>query len=1127
MIGLTLLGRGALHSGGRALRFPTRRAAALCAYLVLEGAAARPKLAALLWEDHPEASGRVNLRQELRRLRTTPLGPYLLAEGDHLRLSSEVTSDAGQFEQCAGRGDYASALTHYGGAVLEGTEFFDAPELAEWLESQRRRWQERWTAALSAQALALEQRGEVQSALETWQRLLRGDELRERWHAEVMRLHLRLGEREAALRQFARCQEMLSRELGLSPLPETLRLAEQARTAEFPAPLPRPSPSQVLAPLMVGREAAAATLRSRSGMTLILGEPGIGKSTLVRSVCGQIKVLVLSGHELGQNTPFSPATAALERHLAGLTRSEQADLTPMLPGRYLPPDPALRAGFRRAVAKIMQERLGADGVLVLEDLHWFDSATCEVLRDVLERCEQIGTWVLATARPHELSRNAAASALWSPRMRRLTLGPLSADHLAELSRRWTGQRPDPAFVAWLQDATAGNPLAAHETLRALRDEQGAGALTVPAEREAAPVRALLLQRARRLGEAARRVLEAASVCSSAFSVRQLAHTTALGEWACLEALEQAALAGILEARGEQFVFAHDLFRRSLLSSLSPARAALLHRHMAAELERSGGAAERVAQHLSAAGEDASGWWWKAALAAERVYAYVQALAHSERALTGELTPELRLSCHRRRLLWWRTVDDRQGWQREVERLEALAYRQGEAQWWTEARLARLEWLFQGGRYPEVLALGTQLLADSNVAAEQRARALLERGNACLALGRPAEAAFHHREALELSGVTLKACPELFGQLHHSLTASALDTGDLPLARRYAELARQGFERAGSRMGQLRSLLNAFAIAERSGEAEQARASGLLALNLAREMDDAAHQRLALFSLAAQAVAQDQAGPARAALSELERLETGPGDVRLHWWLKLHWAEVARLEGDVPAAFAFLEQARQYSRQAASAERLFETDLKAAQLLLDLRRPAEAERALSGPPSGWDPARRDSALEYSVAQARLRIWAGQLEAGCRQLQQVLTQCGAENIRWYRRASLYLASALIDRRDFAAAAQVLQRLEGHSSEATEARRLALTLKLPGGAAADPAARTLLASDRVPPLERLELLSALAALDPLPGFSEQAEALRRTLTAFADPELTVRDRASADGGPFVIEGEAWLSE
>ena len=490
MIRITLLGRGELQAGEKVVRFPTRRSLALCAYLVLEGATPRSRLAALLWPDRQEPSARVNLRQELRRLRTTPLGAHLHAAGDVLALSGDVLSDAELFEQQYGQGNFAAALAHYGGRLLDGTEFFDAPDLGDWLEAQRQRLDNLWTAALAAQAQALENGGQLLAALAVWQRLLRGDELRERWHAEVMRLHLRLGEREAALRQFARCQAVLNAELSLTPLPETLALAEQARrAAPAPSVAALPRPTLPLPPLLVGRADAHQALRRRPN-TLIVGEPGIGKSALARAACGPTKVLILSGHEAGQHTPFSPATAALEHHFAGLNGEEQAILDPLRPGRHLSPDPALRAGFRRAVSRIMEQRLGSDGVLLLEDLHWFDSATCEVLGDVLERCAEVGTWVLATARPHELSQNPAALRL-SASLTRLNLGPLGHADLAELTRAWTHAVPDPAFLTWLHDATAGNPLAVRETLRLLRDTQGEGPLKVPPESEAAPVRALI------------------------------------------------------------------------------------------------------------------------------------------------------------------------------------------------------------------------------------------------------------------------------------------------------------------------------------------------------------------------------------------------------------------------------------------------------------------------------------------------------------------------------------------------------------------------------------------------------------------------------------------------------------
>ncbi|GAA4003516.1 AAA family ATPase [Deinococcus rubellus] len=1098
MIWITLLGRGELRVGEESVRFPTRRALALCAYLVLEGATLRSRLAALLWPDHEESSARVNLRQELRRLRATPLGAQLHASGDILALSADVMSDAGLFELLSGQGDFAAALPHYGGRLLDGTEFFDAPDLGDWLEAQRERLHTLWTAALAAQAQALEEGGQLTEALALWQRLLRTDELRERWHAETMRLHLRLGEREAALRQFARCQAMLKDELGLTPLPETLALAEQARRA-VPAPHlsvpPRPAPP--LPPLLVGRADTYEALRQRLG-TLIVGEPGIGKSALARAACGQVKVLILSGHEAGRHTPFSPATAALERHFAGLSGEEQAILVPMLPGRHLPPDPALRAGFRRAVAKIMEQRLGRDGVLLLEDLHWFDSASCEVLGGVLERCAEVGTWVLATARPHELSQNPAALRLSAP-LTRLNLGPLGQADLAELTRAWTHAAPDPNFLIWLHDATAGNPLAVRETLRRLRDTQGEGPLKVPPESEAAPVRALILQRALRLGVQAQRVLEAASVCSPAFSVRQLARCTALDEWTCLDLLEDAQQAGLLDVEDQQFRFSHDLIRRAILSSLSPVRAALLHRHMAAELER-GGAPEQVAQHLEAAGEDASGWWWKAACAAERVYAYPQALAHSERALAGQLTPETRLACHRRRLLWWRTVDDRPGWKTEVERLEALAYREGEAGWWLEARLARLEWLFHGGRYREVLDLGQQVVADPNATPEQHARALLEYANAQVYLGQYHEAQRHLHGALDVPGVTLAELPELYGRLHHSLTASALETGDLKMAAEHAELARRGFERAGSRMGQLRSLFNSFAIADRSGELEAAREAGLLALNLAREMEDRQSERLALFNLTSLAIKAESVELAQSLMVEVELMTEGEADPRTVQWANLNRAEICRLNGDLGGSVAFLQLVLAQAEAVGDTLHQLEATHIIAELLLELRLFQEARRVIGRRELHGD----TESPTRQMIEARMLGFEGHPYEEAVALGHILHRNDLDGSRSRDRLVLHLARALINAGHGLDARQLLAEAKLGLTPSVQARRVALGLWLEADQGTVDAARRVLAAGNIPPIERLELLEALSTVhQPYLG---QAQELRRSLMASLLPALEV---------------------
>ena len=104
-----------------------------------------------------------------------------------------------------------------------------------------------WRSAMSRHAGQLEARGELRSALALHRGLLDDDPLQEATYRDLMRLHDALGERAAALDQFARCERTLGDELGLEPLPETRLLASasarghrQGQRADF-RPAGRPT----------------------------------------------------------------------------------------------------------------------------------------------------------------------------------------------------------------------------------------------------------------------------------------------------------------------------------------------------------------------------------------------------------------------------------------------------------------------------------------------------------------------------------------------------------------------------------------------------------------------------------------------------------------------------------------------------------------------------------------------------------------------------------------------------------------------------------------------------------------------------------------------------------------------
>ncbi len=199
-----------------------RKLAGVLAYLALEGATPRALLADLLWTKAPSERARQSLRQALQRLH--PL-TNVFASSDPLRFSESVTVDLMELRGALTRGEID--LSESQPTLLEGLEFDDCPEFADWLRMERERLQEWRRDALRQSAERLERAGSWLEALQVAGRWLQHDPVSEVAHRQVMRLHDALGDRAAALRAFEHCVDVLNRELNLVPLPETQQLAER------------------------------------------------------------------------------------------------------------------------------------------------------------------------------------------------------------------------------------------------------------------------------------------------------------------------------------------------------------------------------------------------------------------------------------------------------------------------------------------------------------------------------------------------------------------------------------------------------------------------------------------------------------------------------------------------------------------------------------------------------------------------------------------------------------------------------------------------------------------------------------------------------------------------------------
>lgn len=654
------------------VRLPVKKSLALLAYLVIEGRATRAKLAALFWGDTGPEAARRNLRRELHRLREAGLGDLLAADDETVALAPGVTSDVAAFE--AGlQSDRAAALSLWRGSLMDGFDLAESDEFDRWLSRRRDELSRQHAIAIASEARDREAAGDPRTALSLFARLLQLEPLQESHYAEAMRLSHQLGERSQALELFERCRQTLREQLGLDPLPSTAALAEQIRAAERVAPLIARTGVRGLGHLdapLVGREDELGHMASgTSGVILIEGEPGVGKSRLATEFAlDRTPYLRVQGSAAGRNAALMPIREALETalddpvlrvRLWDLPPEERAELARLLPRFGDTPAPAdgpsARSRFFHAVARALLAA-GAGGCLVVDDVHWLDDSSLEAIEQLVKQrasAPGIPLRVLITARSSELADTQSAREMVrrlerGGELTRLMLQPLSEAATLQLVRELSGTSAGHRFAHRLQRATQGNPFFLLETIRFLfdigelaLDERGRWSTAHDAETAdyselpvPPTVQKAVLERIERLGAAARRILETAALAGDRFSLLDVQPATALSDWDASEGLERALQAQLLARPDDNYRFVHDLVRAAVESSLQPERRRLIHKRLAAVLVDRRGRPDQVAMHLESAGEPEQAIEWRIRAAEEALHhlSRTEAIAHYLRAL---------------------------------------------------------------------------------------------------------------------------------------------------------------------------------------------------------------------------------------------------------------------------------------------------------------------------------------------------------------------------------------------------------------------------------------------------------------------------------------------------------------
>lgn len=678
-----MLGPVRLCRAGQPLASGTRKASAMLMVLLLDGSASRERLCALLWPTLDEPTARRNLRRELARLREAGAPDAVRADGDHLWPGPALTCDLLHAEAALAGGAPEVALAAWQGEFAEGLHSDGTPAFAPWLAAARERAGRLRLRTLEVAAAAAEARGDVAAALAHVQALLAEDSLQERHHREAMRLLAATGQREAALRQFDRCQTLLAAELGLQPMADTLALActlrGEAGRGAAPTPVTAPPAPLAAVPLpaawpaqlpFVGRHAEVARLQAgwATGATLLVsGEAGVGKSRLaVDFAAAQGPYAMVRCRPSDREVAFGAFTRSLRAlagqppDLRGLSAWVVAELTRLLPELGPAPPPLQTQGERLRFDEACVQAwctLSADSfdVIVLDDWHHADPGSSALLARVAARRREPGG-----AGPIEMlvCRDEDAAALQALRETLdavpVSLQPLPPAAVYELVQRLSGAADPARFTARLARATGGNAYFIAETLRDLTESallavDADGRWRTPfddvthdyAELPMAPsVRDAVLARVQRLGAAASRLLEAAALAREPFGAALLASACALSELDALAALEQAAQAQIVRAHEEGgYGWGHDLARQAMESSLTPARRRLMQHRLALAAEAQGahaaaalyfeacGEAARAAPHRLVAGDSA-----------HALQALAEAARHWRQGLADQATP---------------------------------------------------------------------------------------------------------------------------------------------------------------------------------------------------------------------------------------------------------------------------------------------------------------------------------------------------------------------------------------------------------------------------------------------------------------------------------------------------------
>jgi DNA-binding NarL/FixJ family response regulator len=361
--------------------------------------------------------------------------------------------------------------------------------------------------------------------------------------------------------------------------------------------------------------------RGHPGSIELAGEPGIGKTRLLRELAAGAEArghLVLSGgaSEFERGLPFSVFLDALDEYVAGLESERLAALDDEVKAELAHIFPSLsvlddgrtvalqneRYRSHRAVCELLKMLAGPTPlVLVLDDAHWADSASIELLGALLRRPPAAPVLVVVALRPRQMPDRLSAALERSYREGALTRIELEALSLVE-ARVFLGDAIDPVQAAELYEESGGNPFYLQQLARAQALTGGVGsaaaelssAIEVPSAVAAALTEELAL-----LSQPARQVLQGAAVAGDPFEPELAAAASGTSEDSTMEAVDELLQLDLIRQTEvpRRFRFRHALVRRAVYETSPGGWRLGAHERCAEALAARGAAVAARAHHV--------------------------------------------------------------------------------------------------------------------------------------------------------------------------------------------------------------------------------------------------------------------------------------------------------------------------------------------------------------------------------------------------------------------------------------------------------------------------------------------------------------------------------------------------